>query len=184
MADEAQNSDAAGNGILDDWRRNAQRHYDRNLHFLRSLKGRSERAVDRAARALHDEVFALIDCTRCGNCCRTSNPVFEPCDIERIARRLGVDPGAWTAANFVKCDDEDGMQPKSQPCPLFAEDGRCTVYEDRPASCAGFPYTDKRGFACRTYMHSANTLGCPAVFYIVEHMRARGISPSPPAAPP
>jgi uncharacterized protein len=161
--------------ILADWRRNAQRHYNRNARFLHSLKGRSEERVDRAARVLHREAFSLIDCKRCANCCRTSHPVFEQHEIERIARRLGMEPGGLIQAHFMPCEDEPGMQPKVQPCPLLALDGRCTVYGDRPASCAGFPYTDEPGFASRTYMHSSNTLGCPAVFYIVERMRAGGL---------
>jgi len=160
--------------ILADWRQNAQGHYSRNSRFLHSLKGRRENKVDRAARELHEEAFSQIDCTRCANCCRTSHPVFEAHEIERIARRLGEAAGEFTQANFTACEDEEGWQPKTQPCPLLGPDNRCTVYEDRPASCAGFPYTDQPGFACRTYMHSANTLGCPAVFYVVERMRTRG----------
>jgi uncharacterized protein len=159
--------------IIADWRRNAQRHYNRNLRFLKSLKSRSDLKVDRAAKALHAEAFSIIDCTRCGNCCRTSNPVCEEHEIGRIARRLGRDPAEWTQAALVRCEDEDGWQPKEQPCPLLGEGNLCTVYEDRPASCAGFPYTDQPGFSCRAYMHSSNTLGCPAVFYVVERMRER-----------
>jgi Fe-S-cluster containining protein len=161
--------------ILADWRQNAPRHYHRNSRFLHSLKSLSENRVDQAARELHEEAFSLIDCTRCANCCRTSHPAFEQHEIERIARRLGVEPAELVEKHFVPCEDEPGMQPKDQPCPLLAANGRCTVYEDRPASCAGFPYTDEPGFASRTYMHASNTLGCPAVFYIVERMRTRGV---------
>jgi uncharacterized protein len=161
--------------ILADWKQEAERHYQRNFRFLQSLKGRSERAVDRAAVELHREAFSIIDCTRCANCCRTSHPVFEEHEIERIAGRIGAEPAALREQHFIKCEDEDGMEPKEQPCLFLGPDGRCTVYEDRPASCAGFPYTDEPGFACRKYMHSANSLGCPAVFFIVEQMRARGV---------
>ena len=36
--------------IIADWKANAERHADRNFGFLRSLKMKNERAVDRAAR--------------------------------------------------------------------------------------------------------------------------------------
>jgi uncharacterized protein len=161
--------------IVNDWKQNAESRYKRNFNFLRSLKSKDEEPVDQAARKLHAEVFSIIDCTRCGNCCRTSNPVFTEQEIERIAQRLGMTGAELIEKHFVACEDEDGMQPKTQPCPLLGADTRCTVYEDRPASCAGFPYTDEEGFACRTYMHAANALGCPAVFYIIERMRAGGV---------
>jgi len=57
--------------IINDWKRNAKRHDDRNFTFLRILKMKSERAVDRAARKLHQEAFSIIDCLLCVNCCRT-----------------------------------------------------------------------------------------------------------------
>ena len=44
--------------IIADWKANAERHVDRNFAFLRSLKMKNERAVDRAARELHDEAFS------------------------------------------------------------------------------------------------------------------------------
>ena len=58
--------------IVADWKANAERHSEQNFAFLRSLKMKNERAVDRAARELHDEAFTIIDCTRCANCCRPS----------------------------------------------------------------------------------------------------------------
>jgi len=37
--------------IINDWKQNAERHDDRNFKFLRSLKMKNERAVDRAPRS-------------------------------------------------------------------------------------------------------------------------------------
>ena len=37
--------------IIEDWKQNAERHDSRNFKFLRSLKMKSERAVDRAGGA-------------------------------------------------------------------------------------------------------------------------------------
>ena len=58
------------------------------------------------------------------------------------------------------------------PCPFLADDGRCTIYEVRPKDCAEYPHTQKKGFASRTHLHADNTLVCPAVFWIVEELRA------------
>ena len=163
--------------ILADWNQNAKRHDDRNFSFLRSLKERSERAVDRAARRLHQEAFSIIDCTRCANCCKTVSPTFASDDIERIAKHLGMETGGFVLTYLSHAEDEAGFKPNSMPCPFLGDDDRCTIYEVRPASCAQYPHTDKPGFASRTYVHSENALHCPAVFYIVEQMRARGVKP-------
>ena len=74
--------------IIADWKANAERHVDRNFRFLRSLKMKNERVVDRAARELHDETFSIIDCIQCANCCKTISPLFIEEDIRRIAQHL------------------------------------------------------------------------------------------------
>jgi len=160
--------------ILNDWKQNAKRHDDRNFTFLRSLKMKSERAVDRAARELHQEAFSIIDCLLCANCCKTVSPTLTTEDIARIAARLEMDTAAFTAEYLVKSEDWGPWKPKSLPCPFLAADGRCTIYEVRPTSCAEYPHTDKPDFATRTHLHSGNALRCPAVFYIIEQMRNRG----------
>ena len=52
------------------------------------------------------------------------------------------------------------------------------IYAVRPADCVEYPHTDKEGFTFRTYGTADNSLVCPAVFYIVEQLRARGLKDS------
>ncbi len=137
---------------------------------------KSERAVDRAAQQLHREAFSIIDCTRCANCCKTVSPTFTTRDIARIAVRLGMNAAAFKAENLVEDEDRGLWKPKRLPCPFLGSDNRCTIYDVRPASCAEYPHTDKPGFASRTHGHSSNALHCPAVFYIIEQMRASGLT--------
>jgi Fe-S-cluster containining protein len=141
--------------IINDWKQNAERHDDRNFKFLRSLKMKSKRAVDRASRRLHEEAFSIIDCLKCGNCCKTVSPTLTSEDIAQIATHLGMDAGAFTAAYLTESEDRGLMEPKGMPCPFLADDNRCKIYEVRPTSCAGYPHTDKPELATRSYMHSA-----------------------------
>jgi len=161
--------------IINDWKENAEQHDSRNFGFLRSLKMKSERAVDRAARRLHQEAFSIIDCTRCANCCKTVSPTLTDEDIARIAARLEMDAAEFVAEHLVKSEDKGLWKPKNLPCPFLGADNGCTIYEVRPASCAEYPHTDKPEFASRSYLHSGNALRCPAVFYIIEQMRAGGL---------
>src|SRR5262249_45998374 len=142
--------------------------------FLRSLKlvSHPER-IDAQVHELHAEAFGKIDCTRCASCCKTMPPAVSPEDAARIAAHLGLSVEAFTA-EYLTVDEEDGGQRiKAAPCPFLGTDDRCTIYEIRPKVCKEFPHTDKEGFTSRTYLHTDNTLNCPAVYYIVKRLRKR-----------
>jgi Fe-S-cluster containining protein len=158
--------------ILNDWRQNAERHEERNFAFLHSLKMRDDGPVNRAARRLHEKAFSIIDCTQCANCCKTVSPLFRKEDVRRIAKHLGLKATEFVAT-YLQADEDGDLHLKSLPCPFLGEDNHCTIYEVRPRDCAEYPHTQKKGFATRTRLHAGNTLTCPAVFYIVEEMRAR-----------
>lgn len=160
--------------LVRDWQQNAKRTEDADFRFLRSLKMVSEpEAIDALAGELHAEAFARVDCTRCANCCKTMQPAFTDEDIGRIAGHLGLDRDVF-AATYLEADpDEGGQRTKSMPCPFLGQDERCTIYAVRPQACREFPHTDKEGFVWRTYLHSANSQTCPAVYHIVRRMRRR-----------
>jgi uncharacterized protein len=165
---------AEHDALVDDWRRNAARDEGRNFRFLLSLKMVSDPdRIDDLARDLHEDAFAKIDCTRCANCCRTLQPGLTDEDIDRIAGHLGVARDAFVAAYLETNPEEGGHRTRAAPCPFLGEDGRCTIYAVRPRACRDFPHTDKEGFIWRTYGHAANTLSCPAVYFIVKRLRQR-----------
>jgi Fe-S-cluster containining protein len=160
--------------ILQDWKKHAEKDEEANFRFLRSLKMvPNPDRIDALASELHADAFGRIDCTRCANCCKTMRPGVSAEDIERIAEHLGMSCEAFTAAYLEANQDKGGYRIKAAPCPFLGSDDRCTIYEIRPENCREFPHTDKEGFIWRTYLHSANTLRCPAVYYIVEQMRKR-----------
>jgi Fe-S-cluster containining protein len=58
------------------------------------------------------------------------------------------------------------------PCPFLGEENKCKIYNARPKDCREFPHTNKPYFASRSFMHSSNTVVCPAVYYIIEKMKS------------
>jgi Fe-S-cluster containining protein len=158
--------------IVHDWKKNAERHADRNFDFLHSLKMKNDDVVDRAAQELHAEAFSIIDCLECANCCKTAATLLTQDDILRIAGHLGMKVPEFVAT-YLQADQTGEFYLKGLPCPFLAEDNRCKIYDVRPQDCVEYPHTHKQGFSYRTYSVAANTLTCPAVFYIVEQMRAR-----------
>jgi Fe-S-cluster containining protein len=160
--------------MLRSWRENAARDEDANFRFLRGLKlVPSPGRIDSLARELHQDTFARIDCTRCANCCKTMQPGLTDEDIERIAAHLGVSQEELVAAHLEVDPEEGGQRTKVAPCPFLGGDDRCTIYEVRPQACRDFPRTDKEDFTSRTYLHTANTRSCPAVYHVVTRLRRR-----------
>ncbi|HEY4759666.1 MAG TPA: YkgJ family cysteine cluster protein [Thermoguttaceae bacterium] len=158
--------------IFDNWKLNAKRQDDRNFAFLRSLKMQSERTVDQAAQQLHEEAFSIIDCTQCANCCKTVSPQFIKEHIRRIAKHLGMKTSEFKKT-YLQADEDGNLFLKNLPSPFLDKKNRCTIYEIRPRDCAEYPHTQKKGFTTRTHLHAENALSCPAVFYIIEQLRAR-----------
>jgi len=162
--------------VLEDWRRNAPSHDDENYEFLRSLKFRDYGFdPDELAAELHASVFQAVDCTRCGNCCKTLDTKVTSSDAERVAEHLNVATKAFAEA-YLATDEFGDQKFRQQPCPFLGEDGRCRIYSVRPADCREYPHTDKKRFTSRTMVHANNALACPAVFWIVEQMRSRSLN--------
>jgi Fe-S-cluster containining protein len=159
--------------LVADWQANAKEHDDDNYWFLRSLKLKSDKKVDRIALELHQEAFRIVDCTKCANCCRTLRPDFTSEDIDRIAGHLGMVRKEFIAAYLERDEDQVSYQTNASPCPFLGEDSRCTIYDIRPEKCREYPFTNKAGFSLRTITHANNALVCPAVFYLVEQMKGR-----------
>jgi Fe-S-cluster containining protein len=167
--DEKKTHDA----LVADWRENARDHDHENYLFLRGLKRRPGRNVDRIALELHEEAFSVVDCTKCANCCRTLRVVVTDEDVLRIAGHLNMTDDEFITA-YLERDEEGGHYcTKATPCPFLGADSRCTIYGVRPEKCRGYPFTDKPDFASSTITHANNALVCPAVFYLVEQMKKR-----------
>jgi Fe-S-cluster containining protein len=159
--------------LVSDWKEHAQDHDDDNYEFLRSLKMRSEKKVDRIALELHQEAFGIMDCTKCANCCRTLRVVVTDDDIPRIAAHLGMAADEFIASYLERDEEEGCFRIKTSPCPFLGEDSKCTIYVVRPEKCRGYPFTDKPDFSFMSITHANNAVVCPAVFYLVEQMKRR-----------
>ena len=112
--------------LVADWQENAKKHDEKNYWFLRSLKQRSFKKVDRIALELHQEAFSIVDCTKCANCCRRLRIVITEEDIPRIAGHLGMGPDEFIAA-YLERDEEEGYCVRTSPCPFLGDDSKCTI---------------------------------------------------------
>ncbi|HEY2172027.1 MAG TPA: hypothetical protein VGJ30_20560 [Candidatus Angelobacter sp.] len=66
--------------------------------------------------------------------------------------------------------DDNPWTTCTTPCP-FLKDNLCSVYEDRPADCSGYPYLYKPDFVSRTLGMIGRTFTCPIVYEVMEELK-------------
>lgn len=142
-----------------------------NKKYFSNLRKRTPKNLDYVIQELHDAEFEKTDCLSCGNCCKTTSPMFTNKDIERISKHLKMKVSDFTNT-FLQRDSDDFMVLKSAPCSFLDEsDNTCTIYEVRPKACAEYPHTNRKKFIQITNLTIANTFVCPAAFTIVENLK-------------
>jgi hypothetical protein len=100
------------------------------------------------------------------------SPTFTKTDIKRISTHLKTTPKAFTEQwlEYDK-DDKDWMN-KLRPCQfLDLKTNMCSIYEVRPADCAGFPHLTKKKMTEYIHVHKQNVEYCPATYKMVEKMK-------------
>jgi len=138
--------------------------------FFINLKKKPPKNLDVVMLDLHDEEFRKTDCMQCGNCCKTTSPLFTNKDIERIAKHFKLKPQQFIE-RYLEMDAENDYVLQSVPCTFLGTDNYCSIYEVRPKACSEFPHTDRRKFQQISHLTLKNVAICPAAFNIVEKMK-------------
>ena len=141
--------------------------------FLNKITRTPPRGLDKLTAALEPEVWKEIDCLSCANCCKSMTPTFTKKDISRIAGHFSMTPLEFSK-KWLKKDREGDMLNKSEPCQfLNLQDNKCSIYEIRPADCAGFPHLTRKKMVDYMHVHKQNIEYCPATYKLVEKMMER-----------
>lgn len=141
-----------------------------NLRFRTFLKGRDDKKVDRIVHRLNEEIEKQIDCTKCGNCCKTLRPCVTNKEIETL---IAIDKVSREYFNehFTEQDDfEDIKYLKNTPC-KYLSNKKCSIYDLRPLDCKSYPHIRKKQFNSRTLSMMGNYGICPIVFNVIESLK-------------
>lgn len=153
----------------------AKEKEDENWDFREFLKWKCDlepEEIDNLVFEATQRVWAGIDCTSCANCCREVTPTFSEEEVDRLARRLGIRRRQFIEKYLERTEalSENPWQTRTRPCP-FLKDNRCSVYEDRPADCSGYPYLYEPHFIFRTMAMVWRTSTCPIVYQVMEDLK-------------
>ncbi len=141
--------------------------------YFEKLKKRTPNNLDFVVHELHTSEFTRTDCLTCGNCCKTTSPIFTEKDIQRIAKYVKMKEHLFIST-YLERDPEDFYVLKTAPCTfLDLNDNMCTIYDVRPKACNEYPHTNRRKFIQLTNLTMKNTEICPAVYNIVEALKKK-----------
>ncbi|MCK5856301.1 MAG: YkgJ family cysteine cluster protein [Bacteroidales bacterium] len=157
--------------ILDNLDELAEEALPSTRKLFKNLKRRRPKNLDTIVHNAHDEVFEYIDCLECGNCCKSLGPRITDVDIARLAKYLKMKPGKMIEQYFRMDEDGDYVF-KTMPCPFLMDDNYCMVYDSRPIACRDYPHTDRKRFYQLLDISQKNVETCPAVYDIVERIKA------------
>lgn len=144
-----------------------------NKKYFQKLKKRVPKNLDVVMQELHTKEFEKTDCLTCGNCCKTTSPIFTEKDIQRISKHFKM-----RVVNFISQyldrDADDFYVLKSSPCTfLDLNDNSCMIYDVRPKACSEYPHTNRKKFIQITELTIKNSEICPATYNILEALKAK-----------
>ena len=149
-----------------------EKHLENKKYFAR-LKKRTPKRLDLLMQDLHDKEFKNTDCLTCGNCCKTTSPIFTDKDIQRISKHFKMKVVNFIS-QYLERDGDDFYVLKTAPCTfLDLNDNSCFIYDVRPKACREYPHTNRRKFIQITDLALTNTAICPAVYNIVEALKIK-----------
>jgi Fe-S-cluster containining protein len=129
----------------------------------------SDRRLNTIVSETTTEVWQHIDCRTCANCCRSQHPTFSRPEVQRIAAYLDLSAEELQACYLTSDAGSGKYITRELPCP-FLENNLCTIYEVRPAVCAGYPHL-QRNFRSRLWQTIDNAAVCPIVYNVLEDLK-------------
>lgn len=156
------------------FKQRVRRNKSRFRRFLSKLEKKQPKGFQNLVIQAEKEVWKEVDCLSCANCCKTMTPTFNAKDIKRISAHLGLSEEEFKTKwlRRERGGDRDWLN-KTEPCQfLDPQSNMCSIYDVRPADCAGYPHLRKN---MRDYghVHKQNIECCPASYKMVEKMMMR-----------
>ena len=142
-----------------------------NSHFRIFLKQQDGELVDSIVHQLNEAITPQIDCTQCGNCCRSLMINVSPEETASLALHLKMEV-AVVKKKYIEISEQGQMIINTIPC-HFLGISSCTIYENRFAECREFPHLHKDNFRGRLFGTLMYYAICPIIFNVVETLKEK-----------
>lgn len=138
------------------------------IFFKKHLQQYSSKEVDERIHRINKLIEKQIDCTACGNCCKKLEPGIDDTEMEQLALLQKMDVVTFKQ-NYIAYDGQSHFL-KTKPC-MFLCENKCSIYENRPAACAGYPHLDSTELKYKRSLWE-NYSVCPIVYHVIETLKA------------
>lgn len=137
--------------------------------FARNVKEMDPLVIDQMVHKLNQDISPRIDCTVCGNCCKTLLINVEEGEANRLTNHLALSRTDFDH-QYLEKGSNGMMIMNAIPCSFLTEK-KCSVYEYRFDGCREFPAMHLPGFSKRLFTTLMHYGRCPIIFNIVEAMK-------------
>jgi len=140
-----------------------------NDRFSDYLKNANLPHLDQTVQDLNQEISEIIDCTQCGNCCKTLMIVVKEEEADQVSKAVNLDRKAFDK-QYLEKGMYGLMLMNQMPC-HFLENNSCTIYQDRFEGCREFPALHLPDFKKRLFTHFMHYGRCPIIFNVIENLK-------------
>lgn len=142
---------------------------EQNDRFSDYLKNTYIPQLDQHVQDLNLEIAEMIDCTQCGNCCKTLMIVVKDEEAEQVSTALNQNRTDFDT-QYLEKGMHGLMLMNQMPCHFLKNDS-CTIYENRFEGCREFPALHLPDFKKRLFTHFMHYGRCPIIFNVIEKLK-------------
>lgn len=142
---------------------------DENDDFRIFLKNMDSIEVDEVVHHLNDSITPQIDCTQCGNCCKSLMINITPDEANTLSKQLNMNLPALKE-KYIEESGEGQLIMNTIPC-HFLNGTSCSIYANRFTECREFPHLHKDNFTSRLFGTMQYYAMCPIIFNVVEALK-------------
>lgn len=140
-----------------------------NDQFRRFLKQQDSATIDVIVHRLNDVVTRHVDCTQCGNCCKSLMINVTLREAEALAGYLQMSL-TDTKEKYIEESEQGQLIINTIPCHFLAGT-TCSIYPQRFTECREFPHLHKPHFTSRLLGTMGYYAMCPIIFNVVEQLK-------------
>ncbi|MEN9569898.1 MAG: hypothetical protein RL172_1129 [Bacteroidota bacterium] len=135
------------------------------------IKNSNSQQIDELVHTLNNQITPQIDCTQCGNCCKSLMINVTPAEASSLATHLQTNL-AGLKEKYLEESQQGQLVINQIPC-HFLTGTRCSIYEQRFTECRDFPHLHKPNFANRLFGLLIHYAACPIIFNVIEALKIK-----------
>ena len=139
--------------------------------FRAFVKYKDPKYIDSIVHELNDIITPQVDCTQCGNCCKSLMINISAEEAGKLAQHINMDL-ADMKKQFLEESEQGQLIMNSIPC-YFLSGTKCSIYENRFSGCREFPYLDQHNFSSRMFALLIHYESCPIIFNVIEALKVK-----------